>query len=78
MSTFLDALLTEQGCQVDGTMGLNPIGQLLDYVSGGLADNAIISDDFGFASEVFYLTNLLNDYLNAIRALLGFFIIFSV
>ena len=68
MSTFLDALLT-------GTMGLNP---LLDYVSGGLADNAIISDDFGFASEVFYLTNLLNDYLNAIRALLGFFIIFSV
>lgn len=36
MADFLGALFGEQGCQVDGTMGLNPINQLIDHFAGSL------------------------------------------
>ena len=36
MAEFLNGLLGAQGCQVDGSMGLNPVNQMVDHFLDGI------------------------------------------
>ncbi len=67
MSDFLNNLLGAQGCQVDGSMGMNPVNQLVDHFLEGI--NAISGSDMmsqiGGQSTFFYDESVMNDPENA-------------